>query len=215
MATTLHTETRTGRGKNQARQLRRDGRIPGVVYGDTGGASAVGPIALSVDPHTLTKILRSDAGVNTLIGLSVDDGAPSQVLIKDYLVNPLSRALLHVDFYRVAMDKLITVVVPVLLTGESEGVKQQAGMLEFIHREIPVECLPGDIPEHIEVDVTHLMLGQGVRVRDVLEPARWTPAIDVDTLIVHVIAPKVEEEATEEEATDETVAAAADEKGDD
>ena len=210
MDTTLQSETRSERGKNLARRLRRNGRLPGVVYGGSEGQSARDAVAVSVDPDELSRILHSDAGVNTLIGLTIDSGQPDQVLIKDYQLHPLTRELLHVDFYRVAMDKVITVAVPVVLKGDAEGVKIQGGLIAFEQREFSIECLPTEIPEHVEVDVSGLMIGQGVRVRDLLEGVSWKPVTDADTLIVHVIAPKVEEEpeAEEEEAVTEEAAEA-------
>jgi large subunit ribosomal protein L25 len=107
------------------------------------------------------------------------------------------------------MDRVIQVTVPVLIKGEAKGVKQQAGILEFIKREIEVECLPGDIPESIEVDVSELMLHQGVRLREVAISPKWTPLTDLDTMLVHVIMPKAEEAAAPAEgaAAAPTVAA--------
>lgn len=201
MDATLPAITRSERGKNEARRLRRTGQVPGVVYG---GESREGtPIA--VDPKELLRILHSESGVNTLIGLSVDGGAASQVLVKEFQLDPISNELLHVDFYRLALDKAITVTVPITLTGEPAGVKQQGGLLDFVHRDVQVECMPTEIPENIEVDVSELLIGQGVRLRDVLEGVSWTPVSEPDTLLVHVIAPKVEEE----EPTEEEAAAAA------
>ena len=200
MDTTLQSETRSERGKNRSRRLRRNGRLPGVVYGDSGGQSARDAIAVSVDPDAVFRILHSAAGVNTLIGLTIDSGQPSQVLIKDYQLHPVTRKLLHVDFYRLAMHKVITVTVRVELTGEAEGVKLQGGLVAFEQREFAIECLPSEIPDHVEVDVSSLMIGQGVRVRDLLEGVSWTPVTDPDTLIVHVVAPKIEEEPEAEEA---------------
>ena len=199
MDITLQSETRSERGKNLARWLRRNGRLPGVVYGDSGGQSSSDAVAVSVDPGAVFQILHSDAGVNTLIGLTIDSGQPTQVLIKDYQLHPITRELLHVDFYRLAMDKVITVTVPVVLTGEAEGVKMQGGLVAFEQREFAIECLPTEIPGHVEVDVSSLMIGQGVRVRDLLAGVSWTPVTDPDTLIVHVVAPKVEEEPEAEE----------------
>ena len=199
METTLQSESRSERGKNLARRLRRNGRLPGVVYGDSGGQSLGDVVAVSVDPDALSEILHSDAGVNTLIGLTIDAGQPTQVLIKDYQLHPLTRELLHVDFYRLAMDQVITVSVPVVLTGEAEGVKMQGGLVAFEQREFLIACLPSEIPEHVEVDVSDLLIGQGVRVRDVLEGVSWTPVTDPATLLVHVVAPKVEEEPEAEE----------------
>ena len=199
MATTLTTETRTDTGKNAVRRLRRRGMIPGVVYGDSGDGRGRDAIAVSVDPSVLTRILRSDTGVNTIIGLSVDSAGETQVLIKDYQVHPLNHQLLHVDFLRVAMDQVLTVTVPIELTGEAEGVKIQGGLIDFVQREIALECLPTEIPEHLTIDVSPLVIGQGVRVRDLLDGVSWKPITDPDTLIVHVIAPRLEEEAEAEE----------------
>ena len=106
----------------------------------------------------------------------------------------MSHTLLHADFYRVAMDKLIKVTVPVHLVGEAKGVKAQGGIVDFVHRELVVECLPADIPQEVAVDVTELMLHDGIRVRDVQTGGKWTALSDADMLIVHVIAAKVEAE---------------------
>lgn len=166
---------------------------------------------VSVDPKALLEIFHSESGVNTLIGLSIDEAAANQVLVKEFQLDPISEALLHVDFYQLALDKAITIMVPVVLKGEPAGVKQQGGLVDFIHREVQVECMPTEIPEHIEVDISELMIGQGVRLREVSTDVSWLPVSDADTLLVHVIAPKVEEE--EEEAEEETAEAAAGEGG--
>lgn len=203
MDATLPAVTRAERGKNEARRLRRAGQVPGVVYG---GETREGtPIA--VDPKELLRILHSESGVNTLIKLSVDGGAMSQVLVKEFQLDPVSNQMLHVDFYRLALDKAITVTVPITLTGEPVGVKQQGGLLDFVQRDVQVECMPTEIPEHIEIDVSELMIGQGVRLRDVIEGVVWTPVSEPDTLLAHVIAPKVEEEEPEAEAEAEAAAA--------
>jgi large subunit ribosomal protein L25 len=201
METTLQAEVRSERGKNVARRLRRDGRVPGVVYGEGGGTADSGTLAISVEPDALLRVLHSGAGANTLIGLTVGDGDSNKVLIKDYQLDPISHRLLHVDFFRVAMDRVITVTVRIELTGEAEGVRVQGGLIDFVQREVAVACLPSEIPEHIEVDVSSLTIGQGIRLGDLLEGVSWQPVSDRDTLIVHVIAPKLE--AEEEEETDE------------
>ena len=214
METTLNAELRSERGKNVARRLRRGGRIPGVVYGEGGGTDGSGALAVSVEPEAVSRVLHSEAGANTLIGLTVGGGDSDKVLIKDYQVDPISHRLLHVDFYRVAMDKVITVTVRIELTGEAEGVKVQGGLIDFVQREVAVACLPSEIPEHIEVDVSALRIGQGVRLKDLLEGASWQPVSDPETLIVHVIAPRLEAEADEEETEAEAEGeAAADEAG--
>ena len=213
METTMNAELRSERGKNVARRLRRGGRIPGVVYGEGGGADGSGALAVSVDPEAVSRVLHSEAGANTLIGLTVGGGDANKVLIKDYQVDPISHRLLHVDFYRVAMDRVITVTVRIELTGEAEGVKVQGGLIDFVQREVAIACLPSEIPEHIEVDVSPLTIGQGVRLRDLLEGASWQPVSDPETLIVHVIAPRLEAASEEEEAEAEGEAEAADEAG--
>ena len=198
MEATLEAVMRGGRGKNEARRLRRAGQLPAVVYG---GESAEG-VSVSVDPKALLKIFHSESGVNTLIALSVDGGQASQVLVKEFQIDPISHELLHVDFYKLAMDKALTVTVPVVLHGEPVGVKQQGGLVDFIHREVQVECMPTEIPEHIDVDISDLEIGDGVRLRDVSSGVTWSPVSDAETLFVHVIAPKVEEEEVEEEAAE-------------
>ncbi len=208
METTLNAELRSERGKNLARRLRRGGRIPGVVYGEAGGSGA---LAVSVEPEEVSRVLHSDAGANTLIGLTVGGGDSSKVLIKDFQVDPVSHRLLHVDFYRVAMDKVITVTVRIELTGEAEGVKVQGGLIDFVQREVAVACLPSEIPEHIEVDVSSLAIGQGVRLKDLLEGVSWQPVSDPETLIVHVIAPRLEAEEGEAEGEAEGEGEAEDE----
>src|SRR5207248_968865 len=122
---------------------------------------------------------------------------------------PVTHQVLHADFFRIAMDRAIEVTIPVTVKGEPKGVKQQGGLLEFDRHEIEIECLPGDIPEHIEIDVSELMLHQAIRVRDVATDARWTPKSDLDMLIVHVIAPKAEEAPAAAEAAVATAATSA------
>jgi large subunit ribosomal protein L25 len=176
-------------GKNEARRTRRQGKVPAVVYGGDGQAAT--PIA--VEPRALLRLLHSEAGQNTLIALNLGSGADTRVLVKDFQLDPVTHQVLHADFYRVAMDRTLHVTIPVITKGEPKGVKQQGGILEFIRREIEIEVLPGDIPESIEVDVSELMLHEGVRVRDVATDPKWKPVTDGDTMLVHVIMPKVEE----------------------
>ena len=195
MEATLSAAARGTRGKNEARRLRRAGRVPGVVY----GGSALDSIAVAVEPKPLLRILHSESGVNTIVELQIEGGESSQVLVKDLQLDPVTDELLHVDFYRLAMDRAITVTVPVLLTGEAVGVKQQGGLVDFVTREIQIECMPAEIPEHIDVDVQPLSIGDGVRVRDVAEGATWTAVSEPDTLLVHVTPAKVDASAAEEE----------------
>jgi large subunit ribosomal protein L25 len=163
-----------------------------VLYGASGGASKEAT-AIAVNPKALLKILHSESGANTLISLKLAGAADARVLIREYQLDPVTHQLLHADFYRVAMDRAIQVMIPVVVRGEPAGVKQQGGILEFVRREIEIECLPGDIPEHVEVDVSELMLHQGIRVRDLAVQPKWKPVSDSDMMLVHVIMPKAEE----------------------
>ncbi len=191
MDATLQAEKRETRGKNEARRLRVAGRIPAVVYGAEKGKA----VEISVDPKILSRILHSESGANTLISLQGLGGAgDTRVLVKEYQLDPIYHKMLHADFYQVAMDKTLTLTVPIVLKGEAKGVKQQGGIVDFVNREIQIEVLPGDIPEHIDIDISELMLGQGVRVRDIhTEGVKWTPVSDADLMLVHVVAPKAEE----------------------
>ena len=195
MQATLAAATRRTRGKNEARRLRRTGRLPAVVY----GKAPVESVAIDVDPKAVLRILHSESGVNTLVDLQVDGADSGKVLIKDIQHDPVTDALLHVDLFHLAMDRAITVTVPVTLRGEAAGVKQQGGLLDFVTREFQIECMPAEIPEHVDVDVSDLMIGDGVRVRDVAEGAGWTPVSDRDTLLVHVTTAKTGAEEDEEE----------------
>jgi large subunit ribosomal protein L25 len=191
----LEAKKRDGRGKNEARRLRAAGRVPAVVYGARKAGQAPEGVPVAVDPKEVLRILHSESGANTLINLKLD-GGESRVMVRDYQLDPVSHALLHADFYQLAMDRAMVVTVPIVIKGESAGVKQQGGLLDFVTRDIQVQCLPVDIPERIEVDVTELMLHQSVRVRDLPVSPKWKPVTDGDTMLVHIIVPKAEEVAT-------------------
>ena len=199
MDATLDAVKREGRGKNEASRLRASGQIPAVVYGSKKQGKTPEGVALAVDPKAVLRILHSDSGANTLINLRVD-GTEARVMVKEYQLDPVTHQLLHADFYALAMDKEITVTVPIVLKGESRGVKQQGGIVDFVTREIEVQCLPTDIPEHIDVDISELMLHQGIRVRDLPKSDKWTPVSEPDMMIVHVVTVKVEETPAPEAA---------------
>ena len=205
MDATLQAEKREGRGKNEARRLRASGKIPAVVYGtDKDKATEI-----AVDPRVLLRILHSESGVNTLIGLEGAGLATGgKVLVKEYQLDPIDHRLLHADFYAVAMDKKLEVTIPIVLKGEPKGVKQQGGIVDFVNREIEVECLPADIPEHIDVDITELMLHQGIRVRDLPKSDKWSPVSEPEMMIVHVVTVKAEEAPAAEVAAAPGTAAA-------
>jgi len=208
MDATLEAKKRDGRGKNEARRLRVSGRIPAVVYGARKEGQLPEGIPVAVDPKEVLRILHSESGANTLINLKLD-GGESRVMVRDYQLDPVTHHLLHADFYQLAMDKAIVVPVPVVVKGEPVGVKQQGGLLDFVTREIQVQCLPTDIPEHIDVDVTELALHQSIRVKDIPTNPKWKAVTDGETMLVHVVMPKAEESAATTTAAEGAAAPAA------
>ncbi len=196
METLLEATSRESFGKNEARRTRAAGRVPAVLYGSSGqgsGDDSKSATPISVEPKALLRILHSESGANTLISLKLAGAKDARVLVKEYQLDPVTHQLLHADFYRIAMDRVLRVTVPVTVKGEAPGVKQQSGILEFVHRIVEVECLPADIPEHIEVNVGELMLHQGIRVRDVPVNPKVKLVDDGEMMLVHVIMPKAEE----------------------
>jgi large subunit ribosomal protein L25 len=204
MEAILEARARESFGKNEARRTRRSGLVPGILYGEGKDATPI-----SVEPRALLRILHSDSGANTLISLKLAGSGDARVLVKDFQLDPVTHQVLHADFYRVAMDKAIEVTIPITIKGEPKGVKQQGGVLEFVRREIVVECLPADIPEHVEADVSELMLHQGIRVRDLPQSPKWKPVTEGEAMLVHVIMPKAEEVPAPAEAAAATTTAIA------
>jgi len=196
MEATLQVDRRDRFGRNEAVRLRQSGKIPAVLYGGKGEAES-----LTVDPKALSKILHSESGVNTLIALKIAGAGDTRVLVKEYQLDPVSRKFLHVDFFRIAMDKALRVTVPIRITGEAKGVKAEGGVVDFVHRDIVVECLPADVPEHITIDISELALHDGVRVKDLPTGGKWKPVSELDMLIVHVVTVKVEAEPAPADAT--------------
>lgn len=189
----IEAEARTELGKNASRRLRVAGKIPAVLYGGDGESQS-----LSVDPDDLIQVLTSDRGRNTIFKLQVG-GKPVDVLIRDYQLDPVRGTLLHSDLQRVSMDKLMEFNISVDLEGTAKGVKE-GGLIDQIRREIPVECLPGDIPERISVDVTDLEIGDSLRVSDLGIPTEKVRLlVDQDATVVTIVAPQVEEEELVEE----------------
>jgi large subunit ribosomal protein L25 len=195
--------TEESRGKNVARRLRRAGSIPGVVYGAKKPAMAV-----SLDPKQITQILHSQSGHNTIFQLKVGEES-AQAMIVDWQYEPVYGALLHVDLKRVAMDERLRVKVPVLLQGEAAGVKQQSGILEQLQREVEIECLPGDIPSHIDVDVSDLVFGKVLRVNDLPHDPKWRFLTDANRPVAHIVSVKEEVVPTPEAAAEAATAAPA------
>ena len=170
--------------KNDARRVRRSGLIPAVVYG-AGLESA----AIAVDPKQIRRILNSETGHNSIFDLAFD-GKSAKVMIVDWQYEPIKGALLHVDLKRIAMDKALRVSVPILMKGEAPGVKVQGGILELLLREVEIECLPGDIPGHIDADISNLMFGQVIRVSDLPHAGTLKFITDENQPVAHVVAVK-------------------------
>ena len=178
--------------------------IPGVLYGT--GKKAV-PVAVS--PREIGAILKSASGENTLFDLDLG-GTRRKVILKEFQREPLRGKLLHADFYEVALDKALEVKVPIELEGVPVGVKLEGGIVDFVTRDLEVECLPADIPAKIAVDISHLELGKHLRVSDLKLGDKVKVLVDPDVVVAHVVLPRAEvaaEAATTEAAPTEEAAA--------
>ena len=187
----LEAQPRAAGNKNEARRVRRGGKIPAVVYGAGKDAMTV-----SVDPRQVSRILHSESGHNTIFDLTLNGGERSKAMIVDWQYEPIKGSLLHIDLKRIAMDQKLKVMVPIELKGEAAGVKQQGGILEQMLREVEVECLPGDIPSHIEADVSELVFGKTLRVADLPHSDKFKFITDSNQPVAHVTAVKEEVAAT-------------------
>ncbi len=178
--------------KNAARRVRAKGKIPAVVYGAQGPS-----VAVEVDPKQILRILHSDAGHNSIFDLEIG-GNKAKAMIVDWQYEPIKGSLLHIDLKRIAMDKAIRVEVPIQLLGVPVGVKTQGGILDQVLREVEVECLPGDIPSHIDVDITDLAFGDVLRVSDLPHAGKLKFLTDENATVAHIVAVKEEAPATPE-----------------
>ena len=194
---TLEAQPRTPGNKNDARRVRGEGKIPAVVYGAGQDAKAV-----TVDPRQVARILNSETGHNTIFDLTLD-GSKSKAMIVDWQYEPLKGKLLHIDVKRIARDKKLAVLVPIMLKGEAAGVKQQGGILEQMLREVEVECLPTDIPSHIDADVSELVFGKVLRVADLPHSDKVKFLTDPNQPVAHVTSVKEEVAPTPEAAAAE------------
>jgi large subunit ribosomal protein L25 len=190
----LKAKIRTTVGNGPARVLRRDGKVPAVLYGPK-----TEPILLAVDTKDIELILKQ-GGVSQLLNLVIQNGkeASKPAMIKELQVHPVSGKFLHIDFYEIDMERKIRVGVPVVTVGDSIGV-ELGGLLSIIRREIEVLCLPTEIPDAIEVDVTDLDVGDSVHVEEIQLPEGAEISADVNFTVITVLAPKVEAEPEEEE----------------
>ncbi len=189
----VKAEIREGVGKERAKKLRAEGLMPAILYG-----SRTKAIPLVLNSKELAKALRTEAGENVLIDLDIQKGGESQrkvVMVKEIQFDPLQKMMLHTDLYEVVMDEMVTVEVPIHLVGKAEGTKL-GGILEQIKRVIQIQCLPADIPKSIDIDISHLKIGDSIHVKDIhIENARIIA--DSNFTIVTVVPPTVEEKVAE------------------
>ena len=193
MEITIKCEKRDQFGKNASRRLRREQKIPAVLYG-----SKIDSVPLTLDKKDIFSIMKSESGENTLFSLqygSVTANAMIKMLQKD----PVSDELIHVDLIQIAMDEEIRVSVPFELVGSAVGVKSEGGFIDFITREVEIECLPNNIPDEIPVDISELHLNQSLKIEDLPSLEGILYVTDSDQVIVQIQAPTTEEEVEEEE----------------
>jgi large subunit ribosomal protein L25 len=201
----LKGQIRTGLGKQAAKKLRRQRLIPAVVYG-----GAAGPVPVTINPLDLAKALGTRAGENVLITLSLagDGERATRVILKELQRDPVKGEPLHADFLEISMKRKIRVQIPLQFVGEAIGVKNKGGFLEQHLREVTVECLPGAIPGQVQVDVSHLDLGNAIHVRDLTmagdvrlleDAARPVVSVLAPRAVVEEAAPAVEEKPAEPE----------------
>jgi large subunit ribosomal protein L25 len=205
MPEVLNAKPRTGKfNKNAARRVRAAGNIPAVLYG--AGHEAV---AVEVDPKHISKILFSETGHNSIFDVDLGDKSPVKAMIVDWQREPIKDMLIHIDLKRIAMDKLLKVSVRVKLLGVPVGVKTSGGILDQVMREVEIECLPTDIPNHIDVDVTHLDLHDVLRVSDLPHSDKIKYLDDESITVAHVTTIREEVVATPEVAAEAVAGAAA------
>jgi large subunit ribosomal protein L25 len=174
--------------KNAARRVRVRGKIPAVVYG-----AAEPAVAIEVDPKQIQKILHSDSGHNSIFDLEISGStAKTKAMIVDWQYEPIKGTLMHIDLKRIALDKAMKVEVPIQLTGTAVGVKVQGGILDLVLREVEIECLPGDIPSHIDLDVTNMSIGDVLRVSDLPHSDKLKFLTDEGATVAHVVSIKEE-----------------------
>jgi large subunit ribosomal protein L25 len=187
--TKLTGRTRRENGTGAARQMRREGWLPCIIYGGSDGNRMI-----QVKAHDMELLLQHHRGESMMVDLVVDDEQPRKVLLKEVQHHPVSEDVLHADFMEVSLTEKMRVQVPLVLTGECLVVTQDGGVLDHTLHELEVECLPGDIPESIEADVTNLRLGDSFLVRDLVLPPGIEAVVEEDLAVASVHAQRVEEE---------------------
>jgi large subunit ribosomal protein L25 len=199
MSFKIKAEKREVFGKNASRRLRKEGIVPVILYG-----SNEANVPLALEKEALLKILRSETGENTVFEVSFNSETRN-AMIKDLQLDPVSDEIMHADLIQIAMDKVVRVSVPVVTVGDAVGVKTEGGFVDFITREVEIECLPQEIPEHIEIDISHLHLRQAFKIGDVDIPEGIKLISDPDSILVHIELPTKEEEIEVEKEEEEEV----------
>lgn len=197
----VEVEPRTERGKNACRRIRASGKVPANVHG-----LKLDPFSVAVSPKRIEEVLRLGSGRNTILTLSLGGESTRAAMIRELQRDPVTESMLHIDFIRVDLEKSLHVRVPIRLHGLPEGVKNEGGVLDFVHREVEVECLPDSIPEHLDLDVSGLHLNQHLAVSDLQPGAGVRILAPPDTIVAVVVPPKAEEAPAE--AVEEVAAAA-------
>ena len=200
----VEAQPRDAGNKNDARRVRRSGKVPAVLYG-----AGQGTLTLALDPRQVSRILHSQTGHNTIFDLALNGGERTKAMIVDWQYEPIKGSLLHIDVKRIAMHEKLHVNVPIVLKGEAAGVKQQGGILEQITREVEVECLPDDIPTAIEADVSELVFGKVMRIADLKRSDKVKFLSDPNQPVAHIISVKEEVAPTPEAVAAEAAAAPA------
>lgn len=206
MSLTIKGEKREAFGKNASRRLRREGRVPAVLYGEN-----MSNTHLALHKKDIFSILRSESGENTIFKTSFDSESVD-TMIKEVQIDPVRDEILHIDLIQIAMDKAVKVYVPVVAKGEAIGVKAEGGFIDLSMREVEIECLPHDIPEHIDIDISPLHLHQSIKVADVIPPAGVKIVSDPNAVVVLIEAPTKEEEVAIKEEVEEGVEVMAEEE---
>lgn len=200
--TTLEVGRREELGKNASRRLRREQRVPAVIYG--GG---VDPIAIQVPQRAMQDLLRA-SGENAVFQLKLQGTDQTRnTMIKDIQYDALTGNLVHVDFQRIRLDELVHVKVPIEVIGTPTGVKNEGGILDFILREVEIECFPGDIPDQIECDVSGLQMNENIELGELPFPDNVTLLEDRDRVVAAVAPPRLVEEEEEEGEEEELLEA--------
>lgn len=190
MATaSLSATTRSEKGKGAARKLRAAQKIPGVIYGHHRE-----PQPLVIDARELERLLERISADTTVVELSLGKGGTARTLIREIQRHPIKANVIHIDFQELVAGELVTVDIPIVLTGIADGVRLEGGTLDQVMREISVEVDPANIPNHFEVDVTKLGLNDSLHVSDLQIPAGVTIFVEPDSTICVVAPPRIEEE---------------------